>query len=56
MVRPQEGQDEAEDARVHDQPCAIRLVVPAGLGRLVGAAPACTDDVTDVHGPPAVTP
>lgn len=50
LLRAQEGEDEAEDARLHDQPRALRLLVATGVGGLVGAAPASADDVADVHG------
>lgn len=46
--RPQEEQDEAEDRRLHEEKGALRLVMAAIVGRLVGATPARADDVTDI--------
>lgn len=47
--QPLEGEDEAEDGRVHDQLSAVRVVVPPVISRVVGTAPPSADDVADVH-------
>lgn len=52
--RPQEGQDEAEDGRLHEEEGALRVVVAAIVGGLVGATPTRTDDVTNIQGRPHI--
>lgn len=54
MGRSQKGQDKAQDAGVHDQPCTVRLIVAPKLSGLISSTSPRTDNVTDIYGQPPV--